>query len=49
MILPCTCIHPAQDAFHGKGNRVHNLLKKPAARCTVCKQEKAIKNEQKAT
>lgn len=39
MIAPCTCNHPAQDAFHGPGRRVFNLRRNPGvngAVCTVC-------------
>jgi hypothetical protein len=47
MIFPCTCTHSAQDYFHGKGRRVHNLCKhETAARCTVCKNEKSLGKEQ---
>ena len=44
MILKCTCVHEAQDEFHGKWKRVHNLMGKGAeARCTVCKTVRATK------
>ena len=47
MILPCQCTHSAQDYFHGKGRRVHNLCKHDtAARCTVCKKEVSLGKEQ---
>ena len=39
MIRKCSCEHPAQDAFHGKGNRVHTRKsekKGGAFECTVC-------------
>ena len=36
-IAPCNCSHNAQDEFHGKQNRVHNLgIKNEEWRCTVC-------------
>lgn len=28
MIIKCTCVHKAQDEFHGKGNRVANETSK---------------------
>ncbi len=44
MILKCTCFHPAQDKFHGKGKRVHNVMTRTTSglkfRCTVCKTER---------
>lgn len=44
MILKCTCIHPAQDKFHGIGRRVHNVMVRTTSgqkyRCTVCKNER---------
>lgn len=47
MIMPCTCVHPAQDAFHGKGKRVYNLCKHDTAlRCTVCKKESQLSGSQ---
>ena len=36
MIRKCSCEHPAQDAFHGKGNRVHTTDAKGNHHCTVC-------------
>lgn len=42
MILSCTCDHAVQDAWYGKGNRVHNPSAKrkeasqPWLHCTVC-------------
>lgn len=45
MILKCTCIHPAQDKFHGKGRRVHNLMAKGKYRCTVCTNEREVGSE----
>lgn len=48
MILKCTCIHKDQDELHGKGNRVYNVLKTPAARCTVCGKERNV-DKPKAT
>jgi hypothetical protein len=35
-IQPCTCPHPAQDNFHGKGMRVMNPKKNGSVQCTVC-------------
>lgn len=35
-IKACTCKHEAQDAMHGKGNRVHTESKKGELNCTVC-------------
>jgi hypothetical protein len=44
MKLKCTCYHPAQDKFHGKGWRVHNAMARTSSgqkyRCTVCKNER---------
>ena len=44
MILSCTCTHPVQDKFHGKGRRVHNVMTRTVSglkyRCTVCKNER---------
>ena len=45
MILPCNCSHAAQDTFHGKGKRVHNMTK-TTARCTVCGNEKGLSSQQ---
>ena len=46
MILKCTCIHPAQDKFHGIGRRVHNTMVRTTGgqkyRCTVCKNEREL-------
>lgn len=35
-IKACKCRHPAQDALHGAGQRVHNKSAKGALKCTVC-------------
>jgi hypothetical protein len=45
-VASCVCDHKAQDAYHGKGNRVHNPCKsnesgKTGYRCTVCGREHA--------
>lgn len=44
MKLKCTCYHPAQDKFHGKGMRIHNKMNRTVGgqkyRCTVCKNER---------
>lgn len=45
MILPCSCSHSGQDSIHGYGRRVHNLTK-TSARCTVCKSEKGLSQQQ---
>lgn len=40
-ILPCNCVHEAQDRFHGKGNRVHTARAgNEKFRCTVCSTER---------
>lgn len=44
-VLPCNCVHAAQDKKYGQGNRVHNYARKAnkglgAMRCTVCGREK---------
>lgn len=47
MILSCSCSNQAQDSFHGKGRRVHNVCKGDSkARCTVCKSEKPLSAQQ---
>lgn len=42
VIKPCNCVHPFQDAEHGKGMRVHTtaIKKTPPYECTVCKTRK---------
>ena len=43
-ILKCTCRNEFQDARYGKGQRVHNPMRKSGKllgyRCTVCGKEK---------
>jgi hypothetical protein len=37
VVQKCKCKHPAQDKFHGAGNRVHTFRGKDRrAVCTVC-------------
>lgn len=45
MILVCDCKHEAQDMYHGRNRRVHNITK-TTARCTVCGKEKGLSKEQ---
>ena len=47
MIAQCNCAHPAQDAMHGVGYRVHNVLKDGGTRCTVCSKTKSVKKDEK--
>lgn len=52
MILPCSCVHKAQDRLHGSGKRVCNALKSTGPgdekyRCTVCKTEKTRQDNPK--
>lgn len=45
VVRHCSCHHPAQDAMHGDGMRVHNVTKDTApqtARCTVCEQKRRV-------
>lgn len=43
-IMPCTCVHPYQDAKYGIGRRVHNGCGSNKGshghRCTSCGAEK---------
>lgn len=51
MILKCKCHHEQQDAFHGKGMRVHNETAKKdpqVYRCTVCGAEQSRQSPTKA-
>lgn len=47
MIMTCSCQHAAQDMYHGKGYRVHNIAGKGTKiRCTVCGNEKPLTAKQ---
>ncbi len=54
MILRCVCSHAGQDALHGDGRRVHNMMKpldksstsQPSYCCTVCKRVRTAKGDQ---
>jgi len=50
MILKCDCYHEYQDRRYGQGKRVHNACQpgEPRAyRCTVCRRERAKKEEKR--
>lgn len=51
-ITQCQCAHAFQDERYGKGNRVHNGMKKDGTgkcghRCTVCGREKLAMGDKK--
>lgn len=55
MIAECNkkCPHPGQDALHGPGRRVFNLMRKgekggQEARCTVCGGKQIVKEQGEA-
>lgn len=43
LVKACVCTSKYQDERYGKGNRLHNLSKDGASRCTQCGRGKKAK------
>lgn len=41
MVKRCDCENEYQDKMYGKGNRIHNLTKVGAYRCSICTKVKS--------